>query len=152
MPTPIKRPTGELGNLLSFDTIPSLIMERMTDIRNLAVEIRSLKIFCDPSTASVEDRQATIDSLTFKEGDHPLVQVIKQTAHMFYECRSDPIRRELLSELRELLAEQHKREIEAMREANKLLVEWAKIKQKNATAGANFEDSLMEALKAVDVQ
>ena len=142
-----EKPTAELGQFLSFDAVPALIMERLTDIRNLASEIRTMKIFCDPDTASEEEKRLTIESLAFKPHDHPLVQIIKQTAHTFYSTRSEQVRRELLSELRELLAEQHKREIEAMKEANRLLIEWAKIKNRKGYSGSSsFEDELKKAL------
>lgn len=147
MPTQpvIQKASSDLGQFLSIDTVPMLIMERLTDIRNLAAEIRNIKIFAADDPA---DRQATVESLKFRPNDHPLVQIIKQTAHEYYECKSDSVRRELLSELRELLAEQHGREIQAMKEANRLLIEWAKIKHKKAdTKNSSLEESFMNMLK-----
>lgn len=147
MPTPAvtQKASSDLGQFLSIDTVPMLIMERLTDIRNLAAEIRNIKIFAADDPA---DRLATVESLTFKPNDHPLVQIIKQTAHEYYECKSDSIRRELLSELRELLAEQHGREIQAMKEANRLLIEWAKIKHKKGESkNSSLEESFMNMLK-----
>lgn len=130
---------GELSRLVGIDAIPNLIMHRMVEINSTSEALSNLKLFAAPDEASVKE---VADSLTIANNDHPLIQVMKKTAQTYYKCKSDQIQRELLSELRSQIESHFKCQMETLREANKLLIEWAKIKSKTKNSGDTMSDLL----------
>lgn len=140
-----KNINGDLSRLVTIDAIPQLIMHRMMEINTTSEALSNLKLFAAPDEASIQE---VADSLTISPGDHPLIQVMKKTAQTYYKCKSDQIQRELLSELRSQIDSHFKCQMETLREANKLLIEYAKIKTKIKSSGDSMGE-LLEAIKGI---
>lgn len=130
---------GELSRLVGIEAIPNLVMRRMIDVNNISESLTNLKLFAAPDEASIQE---VAESLTINNNDHALIQVMKKTAQTYYKCKSDQIQRELLSELRSQIESLFKCQMETLKEANKLLIEYAKIKGKSKSSGDSMADLL----------
>ncbi len=130
-------PSGELSEFVSKqESIPSLVMERLRDIRSLSTKVQNLKLF---------DSECPVEELGSHPMDPPLIQVLRQLAITFHTTRSESVKREILTEVRETLDTQMKREMEAMKECNRLMIEYAKLARKKG--GNSMEDMFLATLK-----